>query len=253
MADQAGIYEKTERVKGFECGFDRRWKPAAFFQHLTEAAGEHAEALGFGFDAMLAKNLFWVHSRMKIKFFEFPEPHDLITIRTWPKTVQQKLFFVRDFEVMDDGGRRIAAATSAWLVIDAATRHLVPTHVLNLNLPATPERSGLDEPLEKLAVAQAGEEKLKVRAGYSAVDMLGHVNNSRYVEWICDCFPLEEYRNYSLDWIQINYDHEVRSGEEVALLASRSGRDSNLWTIEGVNLSNQARAFEAALSWRERS
>ena len=110
MGDHYGIYEKQEHVYGFECGFDGQWKPAALFQHLTEAAGEHAEALGLGFNAMLEKNLFWVHSRMKIKFHAFPKPHEPITIRTWPKTIQQKLFFVRDFEMLD-ADEQLALAT----------------------------------------------------------------------------------------------------------------------------------------------
>ncbi len=50
------IYETKERVNNFECDFQRCWKPAAVFQHLTEAATIHADQLGFGFDAMLALN-----------------------------------------------------------------------------------------------------------------------------------------------------------------------------------------------------
>jgi len=67
------VYEETLRVAGFDCDFNHTLKPAAFFRHLTEAAGVHAEILGAGFDTMLTRNLFWVHSRMKIQFFEFPE------------------------------------------------------------------------------------------------------------------------------------------------------------------------------------
>lgn len=249
MTEQQPIYENTHRVKAFECDFGQRWKPAAFFQHLTEAAGVHAENLGFGFDAMLERNLFWVHSRMKIQFFEFPKVSDVVTIRTWPKTIQQKLFYIRDFEVLNAAGERIAAATSAWLVMDATARRMVTPQALNLSLPSTPQRFGLDEPLQKLGLAQKGEEKGCVRAGYSAIDMLGHVNNSRYVEWICDTFPLEEYRRQPLEWIQVNYDHEIRPCEEVALLVNQPEADKHLWTVEGVNRSNQTRAFECALYW----
>ena len=251
MSEFPRIFEKSERVNAFECDFNGRWKPSAIFQHLTEAASQHADRLGFGFDDMVAQNLFWVHSRMKIQFFNLPRVWDEITIRTWPKTIQQKLFFIRDFEIVNTAGTRLAAATSAWLVINATTRRMVPTQVLNLDLPATPDRFGLDEPLEKLGLTQKGEEKLRVKAGYSAVDMLGHVNNSRYVEWICDCFDLETYRNRRLDWMQINYDHEIRPGEEVSLLVDQAETRPDIWTVEGMNLSNQTRSFECALGWKE--
>lgn len=251
MDEVKNIYETTTRVNTYECDFNRRWKPAAFFQHLTEAAGIHAERLGCGFDVMYAQNLFWVHSRMKIRFYSFPTAGDRVTIRTWPKTIQQKLFYVRDYEMLDDQGERIAVASSAWLVINATTRRMVPPQSLSLNLPTVADRAGLDEPLEKIGLTETGEERLRLRAGYSAVDMLGHVNNSRYVEWICDSFPMDAYQNRTLDWLQINYDHEIRPAEEVALLVNDSAEDPNLWTVEGVNQTNQTRAFESALHWRE--
>jgi len=46
-----------------------------------------------------------------------------------------------------------------------------------------------------------------VRAGYSSLDLINQVNNSRYVEWICDAIPLETFSQKKLDWLQINYDH----------------------------------------------
>lgn len=250
MSDPITIYQETVRINSYECDLHQAFKPAAFFQRLTEAASIHAALLGVGFDAMLARNLFWVHARMKIKFLAFPRAGETITIRTWPKTIQQKLFYIRDFAVLDAGGERLAAATSAWLIIDAASRRMIPPQTANLVLPALNERVGLPEPLERLGLAHDGEERLRVRAAYSAVDMLGHVNNSRYVEWICDAFPMESFSQRQLDWLQINYDHEVRPGEEVSVLVNPAGQDANLWALEGVNRSNDTRAFEAALRWK---
>lgn len=249
MSDHPIIYEEILHVNGFECDLNQKLKPAAFFQHLTEAATLHAAELGVGFDAMYARNLFWVHARMKIQFYRFPRVHDRIIIHTWPKTIQQKLFYIRDFEMLTENGERLAAATSAWLVMDAAARRMVPPKSLDFDLP-TADRAGLDEPLERIGLAQSGEECLRVRAGYSAVDMLGHVNNSRYVEWICDAVPMEMIAGRELDWLQVNYDREVRPGEEVAVTANPVPPDANLWALEGHNHSNGTRAFEAALRWK---
>ena len=250
MNDHQAIFESGILINAFECDFLGRWKPAAYFQHLSETAGRHAEQLGVGFEMMVAQNLFWVHSRMKIKFFGSPMAGDTITIRTWPKTIQQKLFYIRDFEVLDANGDLLAAASSAWLVINASTRRIVTPQTINLDLPALNDRNALDEPLDRLGLSQTGEEKLRVTASYSSVDPLGHVNNSRYVDWICDVFPMDDYRKHSLDWMQVNYDREIRPSEEVALLAKRSGEDPELWMVEGVNRTNNQRSFEAALHWR---
>ncbi|HOJ00896.1 MAG TPA: thioesterase [Anaerolineaceae bacterium] len=250
MHTKAILYESQERVCTFECDFQRRWKPAAMFQHLTEAATSHSEQLGAGFDVMLSQNLFWVHSRMKLLFVAFPKAGDEIIIRTWPKTIQQKLFYIRDFEVLTSSGQPLALATSAWLVIDATRRRMIPPRSLDIDLPSLPDKSGLDEPLEKLGLDDDGEERLRVRAGYSVVDMLGHVNNSRYIEWICDAFPMEMYERNTLDWIQINYDREVRPGEEVGLLVKEQAGENAVWQVVGNNHSNGTLAFEALLHWK---
>jgi hypothetical protein len=48
MTEDLLLLQPTLRINSFECDLNRRWKPAAFFQHLTEAAGQHAERLGCG-------------------------------------------------------------------------------------------------------------------------------------------------------------------------------------------------------------
>jgi len=202
--DPSPIYEQPLRVSAMECDFKRELKPAAVFRHLSEAAAAHATQLGVGFEAMYARNLFWVHSRMRIRFRRFPRADEVVTLRTWPKDILRRLLYIRDFEVLDAEGERIAAATSAWLIIDATTRRLVSPKAVDLALPAASGRVGLDEPLDRLDLALEGEERLRVRAGYSVVDILGHVNNSRYVDWICDAFPIETFRDHRLDWLQIN-------------------------------------------------
>ncbi|NMB54979.1 MAG: hypothetical protein GYA15_09785 [Leptolinea sp.] len=251
MTEQNLIFQNTLSVKAFECDINRHWKPAAFFQHLTETAGRHADHLGCGFETMLARNLYWVHSRMKIKFLRFPVDGERITITTWPKTIQQKLFFVRDYEIHTESGEKLAAASSAWLVIDASTRRMVPLQAASLNIPGLAEKVGLDEPLERLSVKDGGQERLKRCAAYSDIDMLGHVNNSRYVEWICDTLPFEMHQKHHLDWMQINYDKEIRPGDVVSVLSSVAENDPLLWSMQGQNLSNQTRAFEAILKWKD--
>ncbi|MHB9031671.1 MAG: acyl-[acyl-carrier-protein] thioesterase [Anaerolineae bacterium] len=244
------VHTEQIRVNPFECDFNRRWKPAAFFQHLTETAHHHANELGVGFDALNSRGLSWVHARMKIVFYGYPGYDDAVTIRTWPRTIQQRLFFMRDFEVLDAAGARLAAATSAWLVFDTATRRLVAPNTVEFNFALDDSHLAVDPTLERIVLPEILEERLRVRAGYSVLDILGHVNNSRYIEWLCDALPLELYSRQTLDWMQVNYDHEVLPGQEVAVMASPGADDPDLWAAAGRNCTTEARAFSALLHWR---
>jgi acyl-ACP thioesterase len=165
----------------------------------------------------------------------------------------RRLLYPRDFEVVDADGARLAAATSAWLVIDAATHRIVWPESVDLDIPAVARGVGLDELTLRRGSdgAEARDVRLSVRAGSSAVDMLGHVNNSRYVEWICDAFPLHMFRDHTLDRLQIAYTHEVVPGEAVTIRLARTADDPALWAVAGLSRANNSRAFEALARWRE--
>jgi len=93
-------------------------------------------------------------------------------------------------------------------------------------------------------------ERMTVQASYSAIDVLGHVTSTRYVEWINDCFSLDDYRSRSLDWLQVNYVNEIKPGERLAITAGSDGANPSNWLVQGTNLNSGLRAFEAALGWK---
>jgi medium-chain acyl-[acyl-carrier-protein] hydrolase len=242
--------EKTE-VKPYETDFQGRWKPACFFQAMQQAATAHATRLGLGYETMVNGSMLWLLARLKIRFIRIPQLGETLTIRTWPKGVHQKIFFARDFQFLDQHEELIASATSAWLLVDTNQKHIhKPDHSLPADLPISPHLHALDESLEKIPLPDSLQSCFTITPRYNATDLLGHVNNARYVEWASDCFPLEHYSTKHLDWIQINYAHEVKPGEQVEL-AMVKPNNSNEWIIVGSNISSDTRAFEAAFGWSD--
>jgi medium-chain acyl-[acyl-carrier-protein] hydrolase len=195
-----------------------------------------------------------VVARLKIRFQRIPQLGESLAIKTWPKGVHQKIFFARDFQFLDQDEEQIASATSAWLLVDAKQRHILkPDHALPVDLPISPNVHALDETLEKIPLPDDSLQAcFTLTPRYNATDLLGHVNNARYVEWASDCFPLDHSRTKQLDWIQVNYAHEVKPGEQVELAMAQHA-NSDTWIIVGSNLSSDSRAFEAAFGWSDLS
>jgi medium-chain acyl-[acyl-carrier-protein] hydrolase len=245
-------WSEITEVKPYETDFQGHWKPACFFQAMQQAATAHATRLGLGYEAMLNGSMLWLLARLKIRFQRIPLLGETLSIKTWPKGIQQKIFFARDFQFFDQDKENIASATSAWLLVDTQQRHILkPNHALPADLPISPHLHALDGPLEKIPLPESLQPCFTVTPRYNAADLLGHVNNARYVEWASDCFPLEHYRAKRLDWIQINYAHEVKPGEQVELAAVRHKDHPGMWVIVGSNLSSNTRAFEAAFGWSD--
>jgi medium-chain acyl-[acyl-carrier-protein] hydrolase len=249
MSEIKTIWEEEVPVRSFETDFMERWKPACIFQAMQETATHHASHFGYAYKFMLARDMIWILSRVKVKFFALPVLGDRVIIRTWPKGIQQKVFFMRDFQLMGLDGRQFAVATTAWILVNPKARRMLLPQALPGTVPNNDGLSALDEPLEKIPLPDGLIERLQVQAGYSSVDLMGHVNNARYVEWISDCFGAEEHAARKLDWLQINYINEVMQGETISVAAAPSKGNPDVWAIQGANLATGALAFEALVGW----
>ena len=245
------IWRAETRVRPFETDFKNQWKPACFFQAMQDSATHHAHNLGFDYQEMLARGMVWVLTRLKIVFHSFPTIEQTVLVETWPKGIQQKIFFTRDFRFSSADGSLYAAATSAWILIDPHKRRMLLPTVLPGSLPRNEGLSALDELLEKIPALEDGQERLLARAGYSAIDLMTHVNNARYVEWICDSFPHQHHRDHTLAWMQINYNNEVKPDEQVAILSAPRSDQPNRWIVEGINQNSGNKAFDAEVCWVE--
>ena len=243
------IWFEETNVKTYETDFQRRWKPACFFQTMQEAAAHHASHLGFDYKEMMLQDRVWILSRVRIRFHAYPEYADAVKIETWPKGLQQRLLFMRDFIITGSAGNLLAEASTAWLLVNPSSRRILPPNALDGSLPDNGGRAALNQPLDKLNPPDDLPQRRVFSAGYSAIDLMGHVNNARYLDWIADAFSLEEHAALPLTELQINYTSEVLPGEEVAILAGPREDDPGQWWAQGVHQSNGTRAFEALLKF----
>ena len=247
------IWFTDTTVKSYETDFQGLWKPASFVMAMIEAATQHAAALGFGFPDLLENNIVWVLSRFIVRFSGFPTVGEQVFIKTWPKGIQQRLFFLRDFELKNAAGHPLAVASFAWLLMDPKARRLLYPQAIQqafgLDVPDNGGLSALDEVLDRIKLPDGLPERLTPAASYSAVDMLGHANAARYVEWVSDCFTQEEHRGRQPAWLQVNYTNETRPGERLSICAGQNGDENGAWYFQGTNLNTGAKSFEAALAW----
>lgn len=243
-------YEVRVKPSYFECDFRRQWKLTQIFQRLSETALEHADISGFGGNKFYDKGLMWVLSRVKVQMSEYPMAGTDLIVRTWPKTIQQKLFFIRDFEILTLDGKKIGSSSSAWLIVDAQERKLIPPARTGLNFPMIPDKHGIDETLEKITAVECDEPVSQVKVGYTSLDLYSHVNNSRYIDWVCDAFEFEQYQKQKIQSIQINYDHELKAGDLVEILRNKDAGDANKYQVSGRKTGEAQNAFSALVEWR---
>lgn len=236
-------------IKSSETDFQKRLKLSSFFELMQDMAASHASRLGVGYEDLQKRELAWVLSRKKVRFFDFPHMGETVRLTTWPKGIQQKLFFMREHEMTATDGRLLAASSSAYVLVNTRVRRIVLPNALEQPIPDNNGRSAIDEMLEKILTVENLEPCYALTVGYSALDIMGHTNNARYIEWISDCFSIEEHQAQRPAWLQINYLNEVKPGETVQIMRGQRGEPSGLWYLCGINQATGVKAFEAEMCW----
>lgn len=187
---------------------------------MQEAAYHHAEHLGLGYSHLMPKNLGWVLARQRIEISQLPTWGDVVKLRTWPSG-RDRLFFHRDFEITDGAGNLLLLASTAWFVIDVEKRQRVGSDFyLDSDLPEVGNKV-FDSKLGRLkSCGCEGDESITVN--YGDLDMNGHVNNVRYIEWVLNNLPLEFHQAHDLLTLEVNYLAEAVYGHSVSVCSNET-------------------------------
>lgn len=203
------------RIRSSECGPSGEATLPAMLNLLQEAASLNAEELGFSKSDFAAEgeNVSWVLTRMKVEMERYPAWEERVKIVTWPRD-GRKITARRDFLVFGADGAAIGRATSEWMIIDLATRRIVPVPETVYAL-ANKEREpafGAGDGFSKLrwdCRETSGAAEFRARRG--DIDMNGHVNNVRYAEWLLETLP----EGASVREFEIVFKSETFAGERV--------------------------------------
>lgn len=216
----------------------------ALCRFMQEAAYHHAEHLGLGHALLAGKGLAWVLARQRIEAAGLPKWGDTVCIRTWPSG-RDKLFFYRDFEITDRAGTRLVAASNAWSLIDLVKRERVhPEIYLDA---AVPEGAKVLETRLSRLKGGAGRHGFSMPVTCGDLDLNGHVNNVRYIEWILNGLPLEFHERHLIKVLECNYLAEAVCGQSVSVCCEESG----LLEFSHSIRSGEMELFRARSVWEE--
>ena len=215
--EQNGVWSEDIKIRAFMVDKNREANVVAIQNMCQEVAGNHANFRQLGFEGMQVRGLAWVLNRLKIKVFQFPKWTETVTVKTWVSQMQP--FSHRHFQIIlpDTEGVILANIYTIWIPIDVVTKR--PKRVVDFEMPLHEVVYDCEIP-EKLVFTEGGIFSSERQVQYSDLDMLGHVNNAKYVEWLLDDF-YRNNKNGKPNLLKINYLGEVFEGATVQIFAQK--------------------------------
>lgn len=198
-----------------DCDFTGCWKPSEIFVSMQELAAEHCAMLGASHSVLRAKNLAFALTRAELRMNRYPQINDRVILRTWAAPLM-KWMYPRHFLLESESGEILGFASTLWVLLNLEERKMVSPAALNVDVPAGDLPAPLRMPGKALS-PDSSHPAVEYLPGYSELDVNGHVNNTRYVAWMCDALGANTLQEKRIDTLLVNYAHELLPGQKVAL------------------------------------
>ena len=228
------LYREVEHIiTPDEADFTGKWRPGDIFRAMQRAAEIHANALGWGYEVLKQKNIAWVLTRTQLQMAEYPKVWDKITIATWTGLIKHSVF-PRYFEFRAEDGTVLGKSVTLWVLLDLKERSMVSADKAQIEVPADQgHEPAMPFPAAPRELRGVEPRIIEKRPAYMDFDINGHVNNTRYIDWLCDLFEPECYREKYICDLTVNYAGEILPGTELALMLAEEGEAFSLRDCPG--------------------
>ena len=216
-------YTETFTVRATDCDLHGRMRLDALFIAMQEGGERHAISLGAGYAAMQNRGLFFALARIHVSTLRAPRQGETIVHTTWPGEMNR--FFCPRYHVFSlQDGTPLAAAGALWVMLDTRQRRIVSPQSVDLGFP---DNSDLPAPIDlptRLPALKSDAPRVFSRTPmYSDFDVNGHVNNTKYIAWLCDALGLEAFDGAYIGDLVAGYEKEIRGHAPLKLTLAREG------------------------------
>jgi acyl-ACP thioesterase len=237
------VWTQNYDVNTIVLDHQKRISLVGMLNFLQDTAWIHAENLGWGYDDLVMKGTIWVLSRQKLVMTDWPVWKDKVTIHTWPRR-SGSVMALREFEILV-GDRKVGECTTSWLVLDWTTRKIQKLDRIMTGM-ATRSEGVLDIAAERIAPRHDLPEVARFEVRNSDLDVNGHVNNTRYAQWLTDTMTADELARTAITEYEVNFLAETGVGDTVVIERDDGTPDADgtLWRqYQGRKTSEDKPAF----------
>ena len=204
------IYSQTFHLNDTHVDCFGRLKPSVLLQYIQEVASVHGSALGADYETLAARNLFWAILRTRVQISRLPVSGEQITLKTWPMPTT-RVAYPRSIIAYDASGAEIFRAITLWVMMDRTSRAMVIPSKSGIAVQGHLEGNELAAPGSVMPRPMEHDNSRQVN--FTDLDINGHMNITRYLDWIYDLLRSSFHGSHAVKEFTICYLAEALEGQ----------------------------------------
>ena len=164
-------------------------KPSAVLYMCQVAAGEHCRQFSLDWDTLQKRDLFWAVIRVNVRIYRLPRLGETVRAVTWPMPTTRSAF-PRTTEGYDEAGNLLFTVTNLWVLVDTKKRAMLLPGKSGVELEGI--TLGRELPLPGSIYPEQYPNRTPRQVRPEDIDRNGHVNNTRYIDWLFDLLGQDE-------------------------------------------------------------
>ena len=207
-------YSQKFTLSAMQVDCHHRAKPSVLLFMAQEAACGHCDELALSWDILQEQQLFWAIIRHKMQITRLPMEGETITVETWPMPTTRSAF-PRATVAYDEQGNEVFRSVALWVLMNTQSRTMVLPGKSGIALEGSVTGKELAMPASILPKTLENSQTRIVR--YSELDRNGHMNNTRYLDWVDDLLSADFHHGHPVREFTICYLSEALENQSVDL------------------------------------
>ena len=183
-------FTRTFRVRYYECDAYGHLNNANYLRYMQETAFDASAAAGYDMERYNQIGHHWLIRATDIEYLRPLRYDDEVEVKTWVADfhrVRSRRVYEFRLSGTDD---LVAQANTDWVYLESATGKpaTIPQEMREAFFPEGPPQQALTrQPFPTAPEPPPGVFKMRHRVAWQDIDMVQHVNNAVYLEYVEEC------------------------------------------------------------------
>ena len=220
-------FDKQFELRYFEMNEFGIASPTTILTFLEETAADHCYSINYGLYQLKEQNIGWVLISGVLHMERYPTYKEKITIRTW-LSKYSTIKGYRENIIYDEQDNVIGSAKGLWIFFDIERRRPVQIFDAIKEKWSFCTEESIDHNISnKIKAIDNPDFELKFKINRYDTDMIKHVNNIRYLQWVVVSVPDEIIDNYYLYSIDGRFISEAHYGQTIVSLTKKDTKNTS--------------------------